>query len=412
MFSSSPTRTSSRFGAGDLNPLSQVPAESPPYRVPLHPSMAFDVSRHTVSDYNFYLVPTSSPASGAKVPPLAPVLSADLSPTSDFQHGQLMGPRSRIISKTTAGQTSRTQPPRVDLDPNKQRELDINSAREPSFKGHPDVQIYDTYLHESDAMEDLAPSDYHSDTSFNPIDHSSDGDSYSESDGESSAGSSSLHEGVDSADESPGNFSHIGRSRLGLRLPVTSMSGDDIHVFPDNNAQFAAQRMSKDVIPRDTGRVKREQSVRLLASVPAAAEQTSPVRVGHGIKATTSASLDFSKGPNPSSNFLTGESDDPAAVKVDPHIWSTWNINSWKSIPTAQGYSLSMPRPYPPLQFTNAQLRHVVEKHPLPDDKSSICRTSTSVDTFSTWDAFRAEYLELCKALNFPQARTAQDSSG
>ena len=144
-----------------------------------------------------------------------------------------------------------------------------------------------------------------------------------------------------------------------------------------------------------------------LASVPAAVEQPASVRLPSLSRSSTNSSLDSSmtseRDPH-ASRFTTrhGDHDNMKSTSLDPHIWETWDINTWKAIPSARGYTLSMPRPYLPLQFTASQLRRVVEKQQkmLPRLPTSAPRTRSSVNEITSWDEFQAEYQELCSSLN------------
>lgn len=166
--------------------------------------------------------------------------------------------------------------------------------------------------------------------------------------------------------------------------------------------------------PHDPRRVKREPRNVFLASVRAAVEQPTriypaPLSSSSSSSSTSSSatSLDGSSVPRFTAHQDNHGDTEPSSF--DPQIWATWNINTWKATPSSGGYTLSMPRPYLPLQFTASELRRVVEKQQksLPQISSSVPRTNSSVNDISSWDDFRAEYQELCRQLT--SSFTAQD---
>ena len=229
MFSSSGSsiRKPSRFGDGnDIRP--RTPTDTH-YRVPLHPSADFQVNRGSLSEYDFYLVPTSQNHNSTQTPR---VPSHSL-PLTDINCGnqKYIPPDGSIRSTNNhiaSARLPRNGSSKASEHGQQTQRCNANAPRRDRCPTH---EFYNSFIDENDALRDLAPSDYNSDgTSLaGPEDQCRDDDSFLSDDELSVEPFSTGSElDCDSADYPSGNNRLASRTkRTSGRLATTSILGED-----------------------------------------------------------------------------------------------------------------------------------------------------------------------------------------
>ncbi|KAK7687194.1 hypothetical protein QCA50_009698 [Cerrena zonata] len=225
---STPSRKPSRFGGKDIKPQTLIDTH---YRVPLHPSAEFQVNRNSLSDYDFYLVPASQNRNSS--------LTDRVSSHSNSHTGINYGDPKHHLPDGSISSTNYCQPsvclPRPDHQQVIQALQQTHSCKVNATRRdrHPTHEFYNTFIGETDALRDLAPSDYNSDgTSVaGPEDQCIDDCSFLSDDEPPVApfitGSELEHDSADNPSEKSSLISRTRTSRCAGRLPMTTTLGED-----------------------------------------------------------------------------------------------------------------------------------------------------------------------------------------